>query len=97
MKKCPHCAGDAIGFADWGTGLNAFRTRCRSCGITLKATRNTYWAVLITFLALIGSVTALAFVVDKRYEGVARLSVIPLAIGVSALAYRFCGYKKHEK
>jgi hypothetical protein len=52
--------------------------------------------MLTAFLAFIGSVAALGFAADARYEKIARLGIIPIAIGVAAIAYRFCGYEKNS-
>lgn len=97
MKKCPHCHESAIGFVEWGQGLNAFRTRCRSCGQALRATKATYVAALVTFIAVVGGVVALAFTADAKGMNLPRLTVIPIAIGVSLIAYRFCGYEKNDE
>ncbi len=99
MKKCPHCQKTAISFVEWGQGVNAFRTRCRSCGAKLKATPATYWAALVCFVVILGLIFLLAPWAES--EGIRRYTfqhviIAGIAVAVCGLAYRFCGYDRAE-
>lgn len=100
MKRCPHCQNPAITFSEWGSGLNAFRTRCRSCGTALKATKATYIAALITFAVVLA---ALFFIEPwAKSEGVRHYTFRHVIVGglamlVAAVSYRFCGYALNDK
>ena len=96
MKKCPCCNGRAIGFGEWGAGLNAFRTICRSCGVPLKATKATFVAAITTFVVVMGAVVLLALSSESSTERYARMAIIPIVLGVTLVAYRFCGYERNE-
>jgi hypothetical protein len=98
--KCPHCKNKAIGFLEWGQGLNAFSTICQNCGIRLKATKGTYIAALVCFMVLLGMIFILAPIFEK--EGMSRFSfrhgIMAIAVVVvGGVASRFCGYRTAEE
>lgn len=47
---CPCCAGQPLSFAEFWSGINAIRVRCRECGRKLKANKVT-WAWLLACIS----------------------------------------------
>jgi len=58
--KCPVCDHQAIGFFDWIKGMKWYKTSCKSCGASLRATN----AIIIVFIVVVflGTVAGLLLV-----------------------------------
>jgi DNA-directed RNA polymerase subunit RPC12/RpoP len=51
IMKCPYCDGKPLSFAEFWSGFNDVRVRCRECGSKLKANKIT-WAWLLVCISI---------------------------------------------
>ena len=93
--NCPKCNQPAIGFIKWASGSEAFKTKCASCGVNLKANTITIMGFIITVFITGGFIFFVQIFLEPELSKVFLkfLFALPIAIILGALVFKIGGYK----